>query len=323
MNKAEVKATEEKYANDSKNAYSSAVRQLLQFICDELELLTDEKFERLVKKLKFYQTNARVVELPTNAQIEIMRQHLRQAYGTYGRYWAQIVYMFEIYRMFSPRKGTIAELRVWDLDFLNSRIRLTINKQRKGSVPRTVTLLMPDSVKKPLLEYVTRFQLKPHDKLFTVSDIRGSLKSAAAAAGLPNWYHHAFRKLTTIRMIEANVPVPVIAAILGHRDNGATILKSYWHYCEAAMNAALQKFDAWCSGIQLSTPADLIRLKASLLDVLERICAAPPETAAAITKFLLRIDEHLRGSRYGEAIAELPQEQAPKLPDTASVFHQA
>lgn len=323
LNRAIAELTEAKYANDTKNNCSSAVRQLLAYICDGLELITDDKFERLTKRLKFYQSNVRTVELPTNQQIEIMRQYLRKSYEGRGRYWAQIIYMFEIYRMFSPRRGTLAKLKVWDLDFKNSRIRLTINKQRKGAKARTVNLLMPESVRQPLQEYVTCFNLKAGDTLFTVSDIRGSLKSAAAAAGLSNWYHHAFRKLTTIRMIEANVPVPVIAAILGHRDNGATILKNYWHYCEAAMDAAMQKYDGWCNGLPSSSPADVIRLKAALLDVLERICAAPTQMVAPIVEFLMRVDEHLRAGRYGEAVAELPKtpEVGPPAVATPEVPH--
>jgi transcriptional regulator with XRE-family HTH domain/integrase len=320
LNNACAEASEENYSNDTKNACSSAVRQLLSYICDQLELFTDEKFERLARRLKFHQSNARVVELPTNEQIEVMRQYLRQSYQGRGRDWAQIIYMFEIYRMFSPRRGTVSGLKVWDLDFVNSRIRLRINKQRKGAGPRTVNLFMPASVKQALLEYVTRFNLRPHDRLFTVRDIRGSLKSAAVAAGLPNWYHHAFRKLTTIRMIEAGVPVPVIAAILGHRDNGATILRNYWSYCEAAMDAALQKYDAWCNGLPAANcAAELIRRKAALLDVLERVCAAPQDTAARITQFLLRIDEHLRAGRYGQALAAVPEPLPIALTDVATL----
>lgn len=323
LNHAIVEVTEQNYANDSKNACTSAVRQLLEYLCDELELISDEKFERLAKKLKFYQSNARVVDLPTNDQIDIMRQYLRQSFDSRGRYWAQIPYMFDVYRMFAPRKGSVRGLKVWDVDFINSRIRIRINKQKKGASARVVSLLMPDSLRQRLLEYVTRFQLKPHEPLFTVSDIRGSLKSAAAAAGLPNWYHHAFRKLVTIRMIEANVPVPVIAAILGHRDNGETILRNYWHYCEAAMDAALMKYDAWCNGIQGGSAAELIRLKAALLEILERICSAPEPTLAAIATFLFRIDEHLRAGRYAQVVAEVPGPPQAALPDaaTAAVPH--
>jgi hypothetical protein len=38
--------------------------------------------------------------------------------------------------MYSPRQGAMAALKVWDLDFVNSRIRLTINEQRKGAAPQ-------------------------------------------------------------------------------------------------------------------------------------------------------------------------------------------
>jgi transcriptional regulator with XRE-family HTH domain len=231
--------------------------------------------------------------------------------------------MFELYLLFGPRKGMVAKIKGGRLDFANSRLHVTLNKQKGNKVPPVLKLLLPDYLRQMLFDHVTKYGIKSNEFLFTVRDISHSLKSAAKAAGMGNWYHHAFPKLVATRMIEAGIPIPIIAALLSHRDCGATILKNYWNYSQNALDSAVLRYAAGLSGANVNANGDLIQIKARLIEVVEHVCAAPPEIMKAVIEHLLRLDADLLVGNYSKALEQLSTPPKVALPQaaTAAVPH--
>jgi integrase len=69
------------------------------------------------------------------------------------------------------------------------------------------------------------------------AEVKRSLATACARAGLPRLTHHDFRHLFATRCIESNVDVPTAARWLGHRDGGALLGRTYFHLVDAHSRA--------------------------------------------------------------------------------------
>lgn len=65
--------------------------------------------------------------------------------------------------------------------------------------------------------------------LLPVKNPRRALRNSCIEAGIEPLTNHALRHIFVIRCIEAQVPVPVIAEWLDHRDKGRTLLANYAH----------------------------------------------------------------------------------------------
>ncbi len=62
-----------------------------------------------------------------------------------------------------------------------------------------------------------------------VTQVRESLRQAAAAVGAPHITHHDLRHLFATTAIESGVDIPTVANWLGHLDGGALAMKIYGH----------------------------------------------------------------------------------------------
>ena len=65
--------------------------------------------------------------------------------------------------------------------------------------------------------------------IFPIADPRKALKNSCKEAGIAELTNHDMRHLFVTRCIESNIDVRTIAYFVGHRDNGALILKTYGH----------------------------------------------------------------------------------------------
>jgi integrase len=62
-----------------------------------------------------------------------------------------------------------------------------------------------------------------------VKEAQGFITSACQKLGIPRFTTHALRHLFGTACLEAGVDVRTVAGWLGHKDNGALLLKVYSH----------------------------------------------------------------------------------------------
>jgi len=68
------------------------------------------------------------------------------------------------------------------------------------------------------------------DRIVDCNECRESLQNACARLKLGiRPHHHDMRHLAATWWVEAGVPIPTIAALLGHRNGGALLMRTYNH----------------------------------------------------------------------------------------------
>ena len=67
------------------------------------------------------------------------------------------------------------------------------------------------------------------DAIFRIKDCQRTIDAACKRIGIARITHHDFRHLFVTGCIEAKVPIPTIAAWLGHNDGGVLVMKTYGH----------------------------------------------------------------------------------------------
>jgi len=67
------------------------------------------------------------------------------------------------------------------------------------------------------------------------------------------WSLHCFRHLFATRCIESGVPIPTVAAWLGHQDKGVTLTKNYLHLIDEQMRREAAK-------VKILTPAPVMKV---------------------------------------------------------------
>ena len=74
-----------------------------------------------------------------------------------------------------------------------------------------------------------REQAAPGDRVLLVKDAQGFITSACRKLKIQRFTTHALRHLFGTACLEAGVDVRTVAGWLGHKDNGALLLKVYSH----------------------------------------------------------------------------------------------
>jgi integrase len=74
-----------------------------------------------------------------------------------------------------------------------------------------------------------RENVAPRDRALLVKEAQGFITSACQKLGIPRFTTHALRHLFGTACLEAGVDVRTVAGWLGHKDNGALLLKVYSH----------------------------------------------------------------------------------------------
>ena len=127
---------------------------------------------------------------------------------------------------FSGARKTEAANATWgDLDFNRGNIRLRITKSGEG---RTVPMF-PEM--RQLLRRMKegRGDVGPANRLLLVGEAQGFINSACRRVRVPRFTHHALRAMFGTTCLEAGIDVRTVAQWLGHKDNGALLLKTYSH----------------------------------------------------------------------------------------------
>jgi integrase len=108
---------------------------------------------------------------------------------------------------------------------------ITINGTKSLTSQRTIPMLPP------LRDFLKRLHAeknpKPEDRIIPIKSARKCLQTACKKLGFPIFTHHDFRHLFATTCIEAGVPIPTIAAWLGHNDGGVLAMKTYGHLRQA------------------------------------------------------------------------------------------
>jgi integrase len=69
----------------------------------------------------------------------------------------------------------------------------------------------------------------PSQPVLKVKEAQGFITSACRKLGIPRFTTHALHHLFGTACLESGVDVRTVAAWLGHKDNGALLLKIYSH----------------------------------------------------------------------------------------------
>ncbi len=74
-----------------------------------------------------------------------------------------------------------------------------------------------------------RVDVGPDEQVLLVKEAQGFINSACKKLGIPRFTTHALRHLFGTACLEAGVEVQTVANWLGHKDNGAQLLRVYSH----------------------------------------------------------------------------------------------
>jgi integrase len=123
------------------------------------------------------------------------------------------------------RKNEAAHVLWSDIDFVRETTHLRVTKNGESRfVPMTDEM-------RELLERMRqeRPQAAPGDAVLRVKDAQGFITSACRKLKIQRFTTHALRHLFGTACLEAGVDVRTVAGWLGHKDNGALLLKVYSH----------------------------------------------------------------------------------------------
>lgn len=112
-----------------------------------------------------------------------------------------------------------------DVDFRRAQIHLRITKNGEA---RFVPMI--DDLRNLLLKMkAERENCLPEEAILRIKEAQGFINSACRQSEVPRFTTHALRHLFGTACLESGVDVRTVAAWLGHKDNGALLLKIYSH----------------------------------------------------------------------------------------------
>lgn len=116
------------------------------------------------------------------------------------------------------RRSEILSLRLRDINFYNSMLRV----HGKGDNERTIPIAKP--LFSPLRKYTS--SLKPGDFLFPIKPKRlwSIVSRYSALSGIENFHPHSFRHYFATQLVEKGVSLKVVQELLGHEDIGSTAI---------------------------------------------------------------------------------------------------
>jgi integrase len=90
-----------------------------------------------------------------------------------------------------------------------------------------------------------------------IKSARKCIDTAARRLGLPHLTHHAFRHFFATTCLESGGDIPTIAKLLGHKDGGALLMKTYGHLRQEHAFAVMKRVN-----FGAEEPANVLPLKA-------------------------------------------------------------
>jgi integrase len=135
------------------------------------------------------------------------------------------------------RKTEAVNVLWLDIDFERSTIHLRVTKNGE---PRRVPML---TEMRALLDRMRGDgkSISPADTVLRVREAQGFINSSCRTIGITRFTTHALRHLFGTACLEAGVDVRTVASWLGHKDNGALLLKVYSHVRQQDESEMIQK----------------------------------------------------------------------------------
>jgi integrase len=119
-------------------------------------------------------------------------------------------------------------LRWRDVDFDRDVFTLTGGERgTKNQEPRTVP--MNDALRQLLKRLHSDGNPQPEGLIVKIKSARKCIDTATRRLGLPHLTHHTFRHFFATTAIESGGDIPTVAKMLGHKDGGALLMKTYGH----------------------------------------------------------------------------------------------
>jgi integrase len=162
------------------------------------------------------------LRLPTRGQFLQLVEAIRTAGVADCRAAADYI---EFIAYCGARKNEAIHVSWSDIDFDRGTVFLRFTKNGESRyVPMTDEM-------RQILERMNsqRVDPKPTDRVLLVKEAQGFIESACKKLGVARFTTHALRHLFGTACLEAGVDVRTVAGWLGHKDNGALLLKVYSH----------------------------------------------------------------------------------------------
>lgn len=180
---------------------------------------------RMFKVSRRERAESRPLRLPTREEFLQLVETIRTAGFSDCRAAADYV---QFIAFCGARKSEASNVLWSDINFDRETIHLRVTKNGESRfVPMTTEM-------RQLLEKMKteRKAWTPINRLLLVKEAQGFITSACRKLGIQRFTTHALRHLFGTACLEAGVDVRTVAGWLGHKDNGALLLKVYSHIRE-------------------------------------------------------------------------------------------
>ncbi len=176
----------------------------------------------ILKQVRRSKVESGTLILPSKEQFLQLVDCIRRAGVAECRAAADYV---EFIAFSGARKNEAANVDWSDVDFDRGTVHLRFTKNGEARlVPMTDEM-------RSLLEGMNQKRVRGEsaDGVLRVKEAQGFISSACKKLGIPRFTTHSLRHLFGTACLEAGVDVRTVAKWLGHKDNGALLLKIYSH----------------------------------------------------------------------------------------------
>ncbi len=185
-------------------------------------LNVNDAARRIIRMLRRERAERGPMRLPTRTEFMQLVAKIRNAGVSDCKAAADHV---QFIAFCGARKNEGANVIWSDIDFKRESVHLRVTKNGESRyVPMTDEM-------RELLERMKkeRGDVAPCDRVLLVKDSQGFITSACEKLKIQRFTTHALRHLFGTACLEAGVDVRTVAGWLGHKDNGALLLKIYSH----------------------------------------------------------------------------------------------
>jgi len=186
-----------------------------------------------IKRLKIPKT--RIDDLPSPEQMEALVQSIRSQKCRHSKESSQMV---EFLMWSGLRISELQTLRWEDV----AEPWLTITGGKKGTKNAEIRQIPINSRLRAILK--ARHWDKAHGPVFHILTPRIALDAASKRTGTRHLRIHDLRHWFTSHCIEKGIDVVTLAAWLGHKDGGKTLLATYAHHQKLHSLASAEKLGA-------------------------------------------------------------------------------
>jgi integrase len=190
----------------------------------EANMLSRAQRDELLEDLKFVKVDLdykrRLSKLPCHADLLLLKAEVEKRCKNKGEagFW-----LFNFLLLSGCRVDSARHLLWTDVDFTRNEIYFRTAKYGPYSIP-----MFPE-LKELLEQRKTLVGGNPEERVLPTKTLQSVLTASCKHLGLPHLSHHDLRHLFATRCIESGKDFVTVAAWLGHKDNGRTVMAVYGH----------------------------------------------------------------------------------------------